>query len=135
MAKHTPYRPPELRPLAEMPCFKRLAARFFGHGLTRLRAQHRASWLHGQADGFRSGHTAGVEYGFKEGKLEGLEEGRQVLLIRDSRNTEHRPPSVDNHLFDDWRLPLTAELPGLLLVHASAAAPAMRCLFMRVSLV
>jgi superfamily I DNA/RNA helicase len=93
-----------------MPWFKRLAARFFGHGLTRLRAQHRASWLHGQADGFRSGHTAGVEYGFKEGKLEGLEEGRQVLLIRDSRNTEHRPPSVDNHLFDDWRLPLTAEL-------------------------
>ncbi|TKJ84314.1 DNA helicase UvrD [Pseudomonas koreensis] len=110
MAQHTPDLPPELRPLAEMPWFKRLAARFFGHGLTRLRAQHRASWLHGQADGFRSGHTAGVEYGFKEGKLEGLEEGRQVLLIRDSRNTEHRPPSVDNHLFDDWRLPLTAEL-------------------------
>lgn len=110
MAQHTPDLPPELRPLAEMPWFKRLAARFFGHGLTRLRAQHRASWLHGQADGFRSGHTAGVEYGFKEGKLEGLEEGRQVLLIRDSRSTEHRPPSVDNHLFDDWRLPLTAEL-------------------------
>ncbi|WP_322847124.1 UvrD-helicase domain-containing protein [Pseudomonas sp. B33.4] len=110
MAQHTPDLPPELRPLAEMPWFKRLAARFFGHGLTRLRAQHRASWLHGQADGFRSGHTAGVEYGFKEGKLEGLEEGRQVLLIRDSRNTEHRPPGVDNHLFDDWRLPLTAEL-------------------------
>ncbi|SEN79688.1 UvrD-helicase domain-containing protein [Pseudomonas sp. ok266] len=110
MAQHTPDLPPELRPLAEMPWFKRLAARFFGHGLTRLRAQHRASWLHGQADGFRSGHTAGVEYGFKQGKLEGLEEGRQVLLIRDSRNTEHRPPSVDNHLFDDWRLPLTAEL-------------------------
>jgi len=110
VAQHTPDLPPELRPLAEMPWFKRLAARFFGHGLTRLRAQHRASWLHGQADGFRSGHTAGVEYGFNEGKLEGLEEGRQVLLIRDSRNTEHRPPSVDNHLFDDWRLPLTGEL-------------------------
>ena len=110
MAQHTPDLPLELRPLAEMPWFKRLAARLFGHGLTRLRAQHRASWLHGQADGFRSGHTAGVEYGFKEGKLEGLEEGRQVLLIRDSRSTEHRPPGVDNHLFDDWRLPLTAEL-------------------------
>ncbi|VVO55518.1 UvrD-helicase domain-containing protein [Pseudomonas fluorescens] len=110
MAQQTPDLPPELRPLAEMPWFKRMAARFFGHGLTRLRAQHRASWLHGQADGFRSGHTAGVEYGYKEGKLEGFEEGRQVLLIRDSRNTEHRPPSVDNLLFDDWRLPLTAEL-------------------------
>ena len=110
MAQQTPDLPPELRPLAEMPWFKRMAARFFGHGLTRLRAQHRASWLHGQADGFRSGHTAGVEYGYKEGKLEGFEVGRQVLLIRDSRNTEHRPPSIDNHLFDDWRLPLTADL-------------------------
>lgn len=110
MAQHTPDLPPELRPLAEMPWFKRLAARFLGHGLTQLRAQHRASWLHGQADGFRSGHTAGVDYGYKEGKADGLEEGRQVLLIRDSRNTEHRPPGIDNHLFDDWRLPLSAEL-------------------------
>ncbi|WP_448118904.1 UvrD-helicase domain-containing protein [Pseudomonas serbica] len=110
MPQHTPDLPPELRPLAEMPLLKRLAARFFGHGLTRLRAQHRASWLHGQADGFRSGHIAGVDYGYKEGKLEGLEEGRQVLLIRDSRSTEHRPPNIDEHLFDDWRLPLSAEL-------------------------
>nr|WP_279290629.1 UvrD-helicase domain-containing protein [Pseudomonas atacamensis] len=107
-----------------MPWFKRLAARFFGHGLTKLRAQHRASWLHGQADGFRSGHTAGVEYGFKEGKLEGLEEGRQVLLIRDSRNTEHRPPSVDNHLFDDWRLPLTAELKKRIKADVARLLPA-----------
>jgi superfamily I DNA/RNA helicase len=137
VAQHTPDLPPELRPLAEMPWFKRLAARFFGHGLTKLRAQHRASWLHGQADGFRSGHTAGVEYGFKEGKLEGLEEGRQVLLIRDSRNTEHRPPSVDNHLFDDWRLPLTAELKKrikadvarLLPVHAQPSAAQWKMIF------
>ncbi|WP_406226664.1 UvrD-helicase domain-containing protein [Pseudomonas siliginis] len=124
MAQHTPDLPPELRPLAEMPWFKRLAARFFGHGLTKLRAQHRASWLHGQADGFRSGHTAGVEYGFKEGKLEGLEEGRQVLLIRDSRNTEHRPPSVDNNLFDDWRLPLTAELKKRIKADVARLLPA-----------
>jgi len=107
-----------------MPWFKRLAARFFGHGLTKLRAQHRASWLHGQADGFRSGHTAGVEYGFREGKLEGLEEGRQVLLIRDSRNTEHRPPSVDNNLFDDWRLPLTAELKRRIKADVARLLPA-----------
>jgi len=107
-----------------MPWFKRLAARFFGHGLTRLRAQHRASWLHGQADGFRSGHTAGVEYGFKEGKLEGLEVGRQVLLIRDSRSTEHRPPSVDNHLFDDWRLPLSAELKKRMKTDVARLLPA-----------
>lgn len=124
MAQHTPDLPPELRPLAEMPWFKRLAARFFGHGLTKLRAQHRASWLHGQADGFRSGHTAGVEYGFKEGKIEGLEEGRQVLLIRDSRNTEHRPPSVDNNLFDDWRLPLTAELKKRIKADVARLLPA-----------
>ena len=124
MAQHTPDLPPELRPLAEMPWFKRMAARFFGHGLTRLRAQHRASWLHGQADGFRSGHTAGVEYGYKEGKLEGFEEGRQVLLIRDSRNTEHRPPSVDNLLFDDWRLPLTAELKKRMKADVARLLPA-----------
>ncbi|KAF0866479.1 UvrD-helicase domain-containing protein [Pseudomonas sp. LD120] len=110
MSQHTPDLPPELLPLAQMPLLKRLAARFFGHGLTRLRAQHRASWLHGQADGFRSGHTAGVEYGYEEGRLEGYEAGRQVLLIRDSRDTEHRPPGVDDRLFDDWRLPLNAEL-------------------------
>nr|WP_215729748.1 UvrD-helicase domain-containing protein [Pseudomonas iridis] len=107
-----------------MQWFKRMAARFFGHGLTRLRAQHRASWLHGQADGFRSGHTAGVEYGYKEGKLEGFEEGRQVLLIRDSRNTEHRPPSVDNLLFDDWRLPLTAELKKRIKADVARLLPA-----------
>ncbi|MCF4996783.1 AAA family ATPase [Pseudomonas syringae] len=124
MAQRIPELPPELRPLAEMPWFKRLAARFFGHGLTRLRAQHRASWLHGQADGFRSGHTAGVEYGFNEGKLEGLEEGRQVLLIRDSRNTEHRPPGVDNHLFDDWRLPLTPELKKRIKADVARLLPA-----------
>ncbi|WP_055129378.1 UvrD-helicase domain-containing protein [Pseudomonas mediterranea] len=110
MPQHSPDLPPELLPLAQMPLLKRLAARFFGHGLTRLRAQHRASWLHGQADGFRSGHTAGFDYGFKEGKAEGLEEGRQVLLIRDFRSTEHPAPKVDDLLFDDWRLPLTPEL-------------------------
>lgn len=110
MPQQQPELPPELRPLAEMPLLKRLAARLFGHGLTRLRAQHRFSWLHGQADGFRSGHEAGVEYGYREGKADGLEEGRQVLLIRDFRPDEHRAPGVDDNLFDDWRLPLTAEL-------------------------
>ncbi|WP_236196354.1 UvrD-helicase domain-containing protein [Pseudomonas glycinae] len=124
MAQHTPDLPPELRPLAEMPWFKRLAARFLGHGLTQLRAQHRASWLHGQADGFRSGHTAGVDYGYKEGKADGLEEGRQVLLIRDSRNTEHRPPGIDNHLFDDWRLPLGAELKKRMKADVARLLPA-----------
>lgn len=124
MPQHTPDLPPELRPLAEMPLLKRLAARFFGHGLTRLRAQHRASWLHGQADGFRSGHSAGVDYGYKEGKLEGLEEGRQVLLIRDSRCTEHRPPNIDVHLFDDWRLPLTAELKKRMKADVARLLPA-----------
>ena len=110
MSQHNPQLPPELVPLAQMPLFKRLMARFFGHGLSRLHAQHRASWLHGQADGFRSGHSAGVEYGYREGHQEGLEAGRQVLLIRDSRCTEHPAPGVDDHLFDDWRLPLGAEL-------------------------
>jgi len=120
-----------------MPLLKRLAARFFGHGLTRLRAQHRASWLHGQADGFRSGHTAGFDYGFKEGKAEGLEEGRQVLLIRDYRNTEHPAPKVDDLLFDDWRLPLTsvlkkrvkADVARLLPAHAQPSAAQWKMIF------
>lgn len=124
MSQHTPDLPPELLPLAQMPWFKRLAARFFGHGLTRLRAQHRASWLHGQADGFRSGHTAGFDYGYKEGHAEGLEEGRQVLLIRDSRSTEHPAPQVDDLLFDDWRLPLTAELKKRIKADVARLLPA-----------
>ncbi|MFC6296663.1 DNA helicase UvrD [Pseudomonas sp. CCM 7893] len=124
MPQHTPDLPPELRPLAEMPLLKRLAARLFGHGLTRLRAQHRFSWLHGQADGFRSGHTAGVEYGYQEGKIDGLEEGRQVLLIRDFRPDEHRAPGVDDDLFDDWRLPLTAELKKRIKADVARLLPA-----------
>jgi superfamily I DNA/RNA helicase len=122
--QHTPDLPPELRPLAEMPLLKRLAARLFGHGLTRLRAQHRFSWLHGQADGFRSGHTAGVEYGYKEGKAEGIEESRQVLLIRDFRPDEHTAPGVDDSLFDDWRLPLTAELKKRIKADVARLLPA-----------
>jgi superfamily I DNA/RNA helicase len=122
--QHTPDLPPELRPLAEMPLLKRLAARLFGHGLTRLRAQHRFSWLHGQADGFRSGHTAGVEYGYQEGKADGIEEGRQVLLIRDFRPDEHTAPGVDDNLFDDWRLPLTAELKKRIKADVARLLPA-----------
>jgi superfamily I DNA/RNA helicase len=122
--QHTPDLPPELRPLAEMPLLKRLAARLFGHGLTRLRAQHRFSWLHGQADGFRSGHTAGVEYGYQEGKADGIEEGRQVLLIRDFRPDEHTAPGVDDDLFDDWRLPLTAELKKRIKADVARLLPA-----------
>ncbi|OWP69776.1 UvrD-helicase domain-containing protein [Pseudomonas sp. K2I15] len=137
MPQHTPDLPPELRPLAEMPLLKRLAARLFGHGLTRLRAQHRFSWLHGQADGFRSGHTAGVEYGYQEGKADGIEEGRQVLLIRDFRPDEHTAPGVDDSLFDDWRLPLTAELKKriksdvarLLPAHAQPSAAQWKMIF------
>jgi len=124
VSQQKPDLPPELRPLAEMPLFKRLAARLFGHGLTRLRAQHRFSWLHGQADGFRSGHEAGVEYGYREGKAEGIEEGRQVLLIRDFRPDEHRAPGVDDSLFDDWRLPLTAELKKRMKADVARLLPA-----------
>ena len=124
MSQHTPDLPPDLLPLAQMPLLKRLAARFFGHGLTRLRAQHRASWLHGQADGFRSGHTAGFDYGYQEGRTEGLEEGRQVLLIRDSRSTEHPAPKVDDLLFDDWRLPLSAELKKRIKADVARLLPA-----------
>ncbi|MGY2288343.1 UvrD-helicase domain-containing protein [Pseudomonas sp. SDO528_S397] len=124
MPQHTPDLPPQLRPLADMPLLKRLAARLFGHGLTRLRAQHRFSWLHGQADGFRSGHEAGVEYGYREGHADGIEKGRQVLLIRDFRPDEHRAPGVDDALFDDWRLPLTAELKKRIKADVARLLPA-----------
>ena len=124
MPQQTPDLPPELRPLNEMPLLKRLAARLFGHGLTRLRAQHRFSWLHGQADGFRSGHEAGVEYGYREGKADGIEEGRQVLLIRDFRPEEHRAPGVDDSLFDDWRLPLSAEVKKRMKADVARLLPA-----------
>ena len=124
MPQQTPDLPPELRPLAEMPLLKRLAARLFGHGLTRLRAQHRFSWLHGQADGFRSGHEAGVEYGYREGKADGIEEGRQVLLIRDFRPDEHKAPGVDDSLFDDWRLPLSADVKKRMKADVTRLLPA-----------
>ena len=99
------------------------AIRLFGSGLSRLRAQHAASWLHGQADGFRSGHSAGVDYGFKEGHAEGLEEGRQVLFISDTRPQELRAPGIDDHLFDDWRLPLSAELKKQIKADVGALLP------------
>ncbi|MFK7608128.1 MULTISPECIES: UvrD-helicase domain-containing protein [unclassified Pseudomonas] len=123
MPQHTPDQPEELTPLAELPLLKRLAARVFGSGLSRLRAQHAASWLHGQADGFRSGHSAGVDYGFKEGHAEGLEEGRQVLFISDTRSQELRAPGIDDDLFDDWRLPLTAELKKQIKADVGAMLP------------
>jgi hypothetical protein len=53
---------------------------------------------------------AGVDYGYKRRQARRLGRGRQVLLIRDSRSTEHRAPTIDDNLFDDWRLPLTAEV-------------------------
>jgi len=122
--QHNPDSFEELAPVAQLPLFKRLAARLLGGGLNRLRAQHVTSWLHGQADGFRSGHSAGVDYGFKEGHAEGLEEGRQVLVISDTRPQEHRAPGIDDHLFDDWRLPLTAELKKQIKADVAALLPA-----------
>ncbi len=124
MSQYDPEPPAELSSLAQLPLFKRLMARLLGGGLSRLRAQHVASWLQGQADGFRSGHSAGVEYGYREGHAEGLEEGRQVLLIRDTRPAEHRAPGVDDNLFDDWRLPLGADLKKRIKADVARLLPA-----------
>ena len=96
MPQHNSDLPAELVPVTQLPLLKRLAARLFGSGLNRLQAQHAASWLHGQADGFRSGHSAGVEYGFQEGHAEGLEQGQQVLLISDTRPQTPGAPGVDD---------------------------------------
>ena len=123
MPQHNPELPEDLAPITQLPLLKRLAARVFGSGLSRLRAQHAPSWLQGQADGFRSGHSAGVDYGFKEGHAEGLEEGRQVLFISDMRPQELRAPGIDENLFDDWRLPLGPELKKLIKADVAANLP------------
>ena len=123
MPQHNPELPEQLAPIAQLPLLKRLAARLFGSGLSRLHAQHAPSWLQGQADGFRSGHSAGVDYGFKEGHAEGLEEGRQVLFISDMRPQELRAPGIDDNLFDDWRLPLGPELKKLIKADVAANLP------------
>ena len=123
MPQHNPELPEQLAPIAQLPLLKRLAARLFGRGLSRLHAQHAPSWLQGQADGFRSGHSAGVDYGFKEGHAEGLEEGRQVLFISDMRPQELRAPGIDDNLFDDWRLPLGPELKKLIKADVAANLP------------
>ncbi|CAM5314290.1 UvrD-helicase domain-containing protein [Pseudomonas fragi] len=123
MPQHNPELPEQLAPIAQLPLLKRLAARLFGRGLSRLHAQHAPSWLQGQADGFRSGHSAGVDYGFKEGHAEGLEEGRPVLFISDMRPQELRAPGIDDNLFDDWRLPLGPELKKLIKADVAANLP------------
>ena len=124
MPQHNPEVPEQLAPITQLPLLRRLAARLFGSGLSRLRAQHAPSWLQGQADGFRSGHSAGVDYGFKEGHAEGLEEGSQVLFISDMRPQEVRAPGIDDNLFDDWRLPLGPELKKLIKADVAANLPA-----------
>ncbi|HGY9625739.1 TPA: UvrD-helicase domain-containing protein [Pseudomonas putida] len=105
-----PQAPADLAPPAQLPWFRRLAARLLGRGLTRLQAQHRDSWFLGHATGQRSGHADGVREGYERGRVEGYEAGRQVLVIRDLRPDAAGVPGQDDKLFDDWRLPLTAEL-------------------------
>ncbi|PWB34114.1 DNA helicase UvrD [Pseudomonas sp. SDI] len=100
----------ELNPPAQLPWHKRLAARLLGRGLSRLQAQHRDSWFQGHASGQRSGHADGLREGYEEGRIDGYEAGRQVLVIRDTRPDQHGVPGCDDNLFDDWRLPLSAEL-------------------------
>ncbi|MBA1204093.1 UvrD-helicase domain-containing protein [Pseudomonas capeferrum] len=100
----------ELMPPAQLPWFRRLVARVLGRGLSRMQAQHRDSWFLGHATGQRAGHADGLREGYDRGRVDGYEAGRQVLVIRDSRPEGHGAPGQDDKLFDDWRLPLTAEL-------------------------
>lgn len=100
----------ELNPSERLPFFKRVLSRLLGSTLNGLKARHQPSWFQGHADGYLNGHIEGVREGYAEGHLDGLEQGRQVLLIRDTRPAEHKGPRIDDHLFEDWRLPLTPEL-------------------------
>ncbi|WP_081951629.1 UvrD-helicase domain-containing protein [Pseudomonas cremoricolorata] len=101
---------PTLTPPAELPLLRRLFARLLGRGLSGLQAQHRESFTLGHASGQQQGHALGEEVGFERGHAEGLQAGRQVLVIRDSRAQTPAVPGQDLNLFDDWRLPLSAEL-------------------------
>nr|WP_319528266.1 UvrD-helicase domain-containing protein [Pseudomonas laurentiana] len=105
-----PKHPPELTPPAQLPWVRRLLARVLGRGLSRLQAQHRDSWFQGHASGQRTGHAEGLREGYEEGRVDGFEAGRQVLVIRDTRPDAHAVPGQDDSLFDDWHLPLSAEL-------------------------
>jgi superfamily I DNA/RNA helicase len=100
----------ELNPPEQLPFFKRVLSRLVGKTLNGLSARHQPSWFQGHADGYLNGHIEGVREGYAEGHLDGVEQGRQVLVIRDTRPTQHKGPKVDDHLFDDWRLALTSEL-------------------------
>ncbi|AUF96507.1 DNA helicase UvrD [Pseudomonas sp. 02C 26] len=110
MSHELPPSPAQLIPPAQLPWLRRLAARLLGRGLSRLQAQHRDSWFLGHATGQRSGHVDGLREGFEQGRAEGYEAGRQVLVIRDSRPEHGTGPGQDTNLFEDWRLPLSAEL-------------------------
>ncbi|MEW9678165.1 UvrD-helicase domain-containing protein [Pseudomonas sp. TE50-2] len=105
-----PRTPADLTPPAQLPWLRRLAARLLGRGLSRLQAQHRDSWFLGHATGQRNGHADGLREGYEQGRAAGFEAGRQVLVIRDTRPENAGVPGQDDNLFDDWRLPLTAEL-------------------------
>lgn len=100
----------ELNPPEQLPLLKRLLARLMGKTMNGLGAQHQPSWFQGHADGYLNGHIEGVREGYAEGHLDGMEQGRHMLVIRDTRPKEHRGPKTDDHLFDDWRLALTPEL-------------------------
>ncbi|MFK3776107.1 UvrD-helicase domain-containing protein [Pseudomonas sp. NPDC089406] len=110
MPHEHPQAPADLTPPAQLPWLRRLAARLLGRGLSRLQAQHRDSWFLGHATGLRNGHSDGLQEGYERGRVDGYEAGRQVLVIRDMRPDSAAVPGQDDKLFDDWRLPLTAEL-------------------------
>ncbi|HEY0287998.1 MAG TPA: UvrD-helicase domain-containing protein [Pseudomonas sp.] len=116
--------PPELLPPERLTFFKRLLARLIGRHLSRLQAQHVPSWRQGHTDGYLNGHMEGMNEGYAEGHLDGIEEGRQVLVIRDTRTQAHRGPKTDDHLFDDWRLPLTTELKKRIKADVAQCLPA-----------
>lgn len=115
---------PALLPAAQLPWLRRLLARLFGGGLSRLRAQHLESWHLGHQAGRCDGQAEGVQQGFEQGHREGLEAGRQVLVIRDHRHAVPARPGEDDHLFDDWRLPITPELKKRFKADVAARLPA-----------
>ncbi|MGX9713260.1 MULTISPECIES: UvrD-helicase domain-containing protein [Janthinobacterium] len=122
---------PDLVPPSELPFFKKHLAWIIGEVLSALSARHDKSWsrafARGDSAGYKRGDSAGYKRGERRGSLqayaEGYAAGRLELEIKDSRNVAGARPGIDNFLFNDWKLPITAEVEQRMRVDVTALLP------------
>jgi superfamily I DNA/RNA helicase len=101
---------PDLVPPSRLPFFKKHLARIIGDVLSALYARHNESWSQAFARGDSAGYKRGKRRGSLEAYAEGYAAGRLELEIKDLRNVAGARPGIDDFLFDDWKLPITAEV-------------------------